>query len=174
MTRYFTFLVMKTCCHFGVATSVLLLRCCWQKCEATVEHFARAHRLSLNTDYKIVVFLKIIANFWKEKILEHNWYSVSEFWGQASSDGSALTGSFRQFNNVDINETICNLINVTMIRGIKLHLINSNVLVTAFECLIKFYCFICSVYWFKFSLRSVVKHHKFTVITQSFFTINKH
>ena len=47
----------------------------------------------------------------------------------------ALTGSLWEFNNVDVNETIYNLISLTKFRGgggIKLHLINSNVLVTVF------------------------------------------
>ena len=54
-----------------------------------------------------------------------------------SSDVLALTGSLWKFNNVDVNETIYNLISLTKFRGrggggIKLHLINSNVLVTVF------------------------------------------
>lgn len=50
-----------------------------------------------------------------------------------SSDVLALTGSLWEFNNVDVNETIYNLISLTKFRGgIKLHLINSNVLVTVF------------------------------------------
>ena len=54
-----------------------------------------------------------------------------------SSDVLALTGSLWEFNNVDVNETIYNLISLTKFRGgggggIKLHFFNSNFLVTVF------------------------------------------
>ena len=61
-----------------------------------------------------------------------------------SSDVLALTGSLWEFNNVDVNETIYNLISLTKFRGggIKLHLINSNVLVTVFALSDSIYIYI--------------------------------
>ena len=81
----------------------------------------------------MVAFLKMYCKFLEGEDSRACWYTVSEFTVPVSSDVLALTGSLWEFNNVDVNETIYNLISLTKFRGgIKLHLINSNVLVTVF------------------------------------------